>query len=100
MAGAPKGNKNALGNKGGGTPTFNDRKLAAEVRRLTLNEIKSILEVAEMTELKKQVILKLASTVLPRLNEHTGEGGDPIEQRIIYLPQRNDGMETPSRKTD
>jgi hypothetical protein len=99
MAGAPKGNKNAKGNKGGGAPTLNDRVLAADVRRLTLTEIKQILEVPEMTEFKKQVILKLASSVLPRLNEHSGEDGGPIEQRIIYLPQR-DRMETTSGKTN
>lgn len=97
---APKGNKNAKGNRGGGAPTMNDRALAAEVRRLSLTEIKNILKQSEMTEFKKQVLLKLAPSLLPRLNEHTGEGGEPIEQRIIYLPQRNERMETTSGKAN
>lgn len=94
---ARKGNKNALGNSGG--HTYNDKQLAAEVRKLALNEIKEILLEEGMGQLKQQVILKLAGTVLPRLNEHSGEGGGPIEQRVIYLPQR-ERMEAPSRKTD
>jgi hypothetical protein len=45
-----------------------------------LNEIKAVLlnNDKEVLEYKRQLILKLAGTVLPRLNEHTGEGGDPI----------------------
>jgi hypothetical protein len=76
MAGAPKGNKNATGNKGG--KSLQDRELAADVRRLTLFELKQILLQDGLTEMKKQVILKLASTVLPRLNEHTGADGTDL----------------------
>lgn len=94
---AKKGNKNALGNSGG--HTYNDKQLAAEVRKLALNEIKEILLEQGMSQLKQQVILKLAGTVLPRLNEHSGEGGGPIEQRVIYLPQREQ-MGTTPRETD
>lgn len=74
---ARKGNKNATGNSGG--KSLQDRELAAEVRRLALSEIKEILELPKMTQLKQQVILKLAGTVLPRLNEHSGEGGGAIQ---------------------
>ena len=91
---AVKGNKNAAGKHR--VADINDKKLAAEVRSLALTEIKEILEQEGMPVLKQQVILKLASTVLPRLNEHSGEGGGPIEQRVIYLPQR-ERMETPPR---
>ena len=73
---AAKGNKNAAGNRGGAT--LNDKLLAAEVRNMALNEIKEILQLPRMTQLKQQVILRLAGTVLPRLNEHSGEGGEPI----------------------
>lgn len=98
---APKGNKNAKGNKGGGAPVMQDRELAARVRSLALGEIEAVLKDKETDyEFYKAVLIKLAGSVLPRLNEHTGEGGEPIEQRIIYLPQRNDGMETASGKTD
>jgi hypothetical protein len=78
--GAPRGNKNALGNRGGGAPVMTDRKLAAEVRSLTLKEIKFVLENEKKSDpdLWKAVLLKLAGTVLPRLNEHTGGDGDPI----------------------
>jgi hypothetical protein len=74
---APKGNKNATGNSGG--KTLQDRELAAAVRNLALGEIKAILEQKKMSQLKQQVILRLASSVLPRLNEHSGEGGGAIQ---------------------
>ncbi len=59
--------------------TLNDRKLASNVRTLTLREIEKILKREDMDELKKQVILRLAPTVLPRLTEVTGEGGGPLQ---------------------
>ena len=73
---APKGNKNGLGNTGG--KSLNDRKLAAAVRSLALGEIKKILEEERLTEFKKAVILRLAPSILPRLNEHTGEDGERL----------------------
>ncbi|MEK7578736.1 MAG: hypothetical protein AAB456_03420 [Patescibacteria group bacterium] len=88
--GAPKGAKNALGNSGG--KTLNDRKLAAEVRTLTLKKIKAILEMPEVKmkqddyELYKAILVKLSGTVLPRLEEHTGEDGNPINANVVYLP--------------
>lgn len=83
MAGV-KGNKNAIGNKGGnGAPTVVDRELSKKVRRLTLKKIEKILSrpVVRMDkeeyDLYKQVLLKLAGNILPRLNEHSGpDGGD------------------------
>jgi len=97
---APKGNHNAKGNRGGGAPTMNDRKLAAEVRSLALTEIKGILRQEGLTEMKKQVLLKLAPSLLPRLNEHTGEDGEAISHRVIYIPQRNERLETTPGKAD
>jgi len=79
---APKGNKNAEGNSGG--KSLNDRKLAAAVRTLALTEIKAILEKKGLSELKKQIILKLAPSLLPRLNEHTGEDGTELFPTPIY----------------
>ena len=72
---APKGNTNAQGGSGG--KSLQDRVLAANVRRKALAEIERILD-GEDSDYKKQVVLKLAGTVLPRLNEHTGEDGTPI----------------------
>ena len=64
------------------------RQLASDVRDLTLKEIKAILcdEKTEVygTEFKKQVILKLASNVLPRINEHSGPDGEPMQFVPIY----------------
>lgn len=58
--------------------SFNDRELAGEVRTLTLTEIKKAL-LGDDEDFKKQVILKLAGTILPRLNELTGENGGAIK---------------------
>lgn len=58
-----------------------DRKLGAEVRRLTLKEIQAVL-LGEDKEYKKALILKLASTVLPRINEHSGEDGGAIKIQV------------------
>lgn len=82
---APKDNKNAEGNKGGnGAPSVIDRELSKKVRNLALEEIYKVLSlpVVKMKnddyELYKAILIKLAGTVLPRLNEHTGEGGGAI----------------------
>jgi hypothetical protein len=72
------------GNANSGGKTLNDRKLASEVRNLTLTKIKRILErpVVEMNgedkRLHDEILLKLAGTVLPRLTEVTGSDGDPL----------------------
>lgn len=76
------GNKNAVGNSGG--KSLQDRKLAASVRNLTLKKIQAVLEapIEKMKkaeyELYKAILIKLAGSILPRLNEHTGDDGDPI----------------------
>lgn len=83
---APKGNKNAKGNSGG--KSFNDRQLAATVRTLALTEIKKYLEGTEKDyknkEMKEALILKLAPSLLPRLNEHTGKDGEDLFPTPIY----------------
>jgi hypothetical protein len=60
----------------------NDRKLGAEVRRMTLNKIKDILGDDEHKKydekFQREVLLKLATNALPRLNEHSGEDGGAI----------------------
>lgn len=67
-----KGNGTGQGGK-----TLNDRKLAAEVRTLTLRECMKHLKKGK-GEMYEQVLLRLASTVLPRLNEHAGANGEPL----------------------
>lgn len=79
---APKGSKNALGNSGG--KSLNDRKLAAKVRTLALNEIFKCLSIpridmsASEYDLYKAILIKLAGAVLPKLDEITGEDGEKL----------------------
>ena len=77
------GRKNNSGTKGnaGGTKSLNDRRLSAEVRSLTLNKIKKLLEqpASERTDaeytLFSAVLLKLSGSILPKLQYHSdGEG--------------------------
>jgi hypothetical protein len=63
--------------------TLNDRNLAANVRTTSLNLILKYLN-GEDEKYKKDLLLRLAGTVLPRLTEHTGEDGQPI---IVQLSQ-------------
>lgn len=64
-----------------------DRKLGAEVRRLGLKKLKVILEDENhekySKEFQQQILLKLASTLLPRINEHTGENGGEIKINLM-----------------
>jgi hypothetical protein len=68
-----------------GIPYY-QRQLGAEVRDLTLKEIKKILldlEHKTYTEnFRGQVILRLAGNVLPRIQEISGQDGKPI--KIIF----------------
>lgn len=64
--------------------SFQDRELAAEVRTLALTKIKVLFEMprvdmsAHDANLHDQILVKLAGTVLPRLNEVSGPDGKPI----------------------
>lgn len=71
------------GNANSGGKSLVSKQLTAEVRSLTLKEIRKVLlESGDMSDFKKQVILRLAGTVLPRLNEHTGEDGGSMSFTI------------------
>jgi hypothetical protein len=80
-----------------------DKKLAAEVRRLTLNKIKSIFEQprVDMTphdaELHDALLTRLAGTVLPRLTEVTGEDGGAVELTVIKYAMNAGNDSTPIR---
>lgn len=76
---------------GQGGKSFQDRQLAADVRTLALERIQSILK-GKRTKLRDAVILKLAGTVLPRLNEHMGEGGGAISVEISETVARKNGL--------
>ena len=69
------------GNKG---KSFNDRVLAGEVRTLTLNAIKKYL-VGDDEDFKKQLLLRLSGSILPRLNEITGADGEALPTPILNV---------------
>lgn len=69
---------------------LNDRELGARVRRLTLKQIEKIL-LGDDEAYKKEIIMKLAASILPRINEHSGEDGRPITIQVINY----DNSETP-----
>lgn len=88
--------KLATGGKG---KTFNDRELAAEVRTLTLKEIKKSL-LGKDEEFKKAVILRLAGSILPRLVGSDPENPFPVQPLLnINALQPNNGIKE-SRQPD
>lgn len=67
---------------GKGGKSFQDRELAATVRSKALHDLFAVLSddprVDQWSEYKKRIVEKLAGTVLPRLNEHSGADGQPL----------------------
>jgi hypothetical protein len=61
---------------------INDRELGARVRRLGLRQIEKYL-LGDDEVLKKEIVMKLAPSILPRLNEHSGEGGGSIKINVV-----------------
>ena len=83
---------------GQGGKSMQDREIASKVRQLSLQRIAEILErpAVQMSredyELYKAILIKLAGTVLPRLNEHSGPEGTPIPISNVFvndLPSNN-----------
>ena len=74
--------------------TLNNRKLAADVREKTLKEIQRILDSKDPEDAayKKELVIKLAASVLPRLNEHTGEDGEKLTINVIKYGGNNDTL--------
>lgn len=68
---------------GQGGKSMQDRELAARVRTLALEEIEKILQ-RPKHKLYGPVVIKLAGSVLPRLNEHTGKDGEDLFPQPIY----------------
>lgn len=89
-----------MARKGSGTgqggKSFQDRELAADVRREGLNNVKLVLtddpKVNEWSDFKKQMVLRLAPGLLPKLNEHSGEGGGPISVEISEAVAKKNGL--------
>ena len=78
-------------------PIKPDMDLGRQVTRLTLKQIRKILLEEGMGKFKESVILKLASTVLPRINEHSGEDGKAIIIQVASEIKDKNSNET-SRK--
>ena len=79
----------------GGHPYYS-RILSADVRDLTLREIRRVLLdkrcKSHTKEFRQQLILRLAGSVLPRIQENSGPGGGPMEMnaQVVILPPRNE----------
>lgn len=77
---------------GQGGKSMQDRELAARVRTLTLQECEKAL-LKKKGKLYEAVLLKLAGSVLPRLNEHTGGNGENLPQPIFNVYANNSNEE-------
>lgn len=68
--------------------SFQDRERSARVRNLTLDLIEECLTKGTVNGKKAEkrfqeaLLLKLAGTALPRLNEHSGDDENPIQHSI------------------
>ena len=70
---------------GKGGRNFQDRELAARVRSLTLERCEQQLKKGK-GKLYEAVLLRLAGSVLPRLNEISGPNGSPVPIMEIFVP--------------
>ncbi len=63
-----------------GAPLKDNRIKADKLRKTCIRIYQDVVDekLDYGLEFKKQLLLKLAPTVLPRINEHTGEDGQPI----------------------
>lgn len=67
----------------------NDRKLAAEVRRLGLGKVKRLFEMDDdkMSDKEKdmhdELLKRMAPNFVPRLTEITGEDGEALQINIV-----------------
>lgn len=81
---------------GKGGKTLMDRKLSANVRTLALKEIEKVLQSNSKNKadikFKQELILRLSTTVLPRLTEVTGEDGAPITIQISEAIAKKNGL--------
>ena len=81
-------------------PKYTDRIKAQELRsaslKIMIEAVKGEGVFGEDFEFRKQLLLRLASNVLPRLNEHTGEDGEAIKtiSQINYIFPNGDNSQT------
>ncbi len=66
-----------------GGKSFQDRERSANVRNLALDIIEKVLNPNyEDKDYQKELVLRMASNLLPRLNEVTGAGGEALVIQI------------------
>lgn len=74
--------------------SFQDRQRSANVRNLALDLLEEVLQPNyKDKKYQKEILLRMAPNLIPRLNEHTGEDGEAIKVEISgvalnkYAPQ-------------
>jgi len=70
-------------------PSYASRKLAEKVRWKLLQEAERILD-GDDPLARKELLMKMANTLLPRLNEHTGADGDKLFPAPLLNGKSND----------
>ncbi len=77
-----------------GGKTYEDRIKSSEVREKVLDAILAVYSGRENKLSKKQweLTLRMATTVLPRLNEHAGEGGGPLQVELSEVIAKKHGI--------
>lgn len=71
-------------------PLKANKNLSHQVRGLALTRIKAILEnPKEDYELYKNVLVRLSGSVLPRINEHSGEDGEPLTITLVNYDDKS-----------
>lgn len=83
-----------------GGKSYNDRIKSAQVRDKVLDAILLVYSGQEdkLTEKQWQLTLRMGTTVLPRLNEHTGEDGKELVIKITGESAMKYGGLTTHRK--
>lgn len=71
-------------------PKYTDRLKAQELRSLSIVAMIDVIK-GEPSDFRNQLLLRLAGSVLPRLNENTGEDGGPMIIQVAgEILQKND----------
>jgi len=70
-----------------------DPELVKDVRMAALTDILEVLKESSKAKrfgkFKQEMLLKLAPTVMPRINEHNGGDGQPIQVQMISFDDNN-----------
>ena len=80
---APKGNKNAIGNKGGKTFGKDNREKAATLKGLVIDECIRVMNSEDNLDkdFRKQIVLRLATNCIPQVVQ--GDNESPLVVKVI-----------------